>query len=379
MPSPPSNAPKKIKTPKYLELVNYFRDQIERGHLTAGDRLPTFMELRARFGATPATTERMLRILERDGLVERRPQSGIYVAHPVKAFEVGSARRGDTEHPVLGCVLPPAEGGGDLPYWTHLLRGYQEAAVVADVELLLLHGVSTRGWERVDGVLAHGGAASDYLQDRVQAFGVPFVSTLDPECPMSAVVADDADGIRQAVAHLLGLGHRKIGYLIHNEDDVPVSLLRLQSYRAALGTAGITADPHWVRHLILDADFIRRGRLSMAAWLADGWSRSGCTALLVQNDRAAIGAMEALTSHGLRVPDDVSVVGFDSTDEAELCTPRLTSVHVPLREIGNQAVHLLLEQIRHPKTPHRHITYPLRLDIRASTAPPVQKISAFGA
>ena len=367
---PQSTAPKERKIPRYVELVQIFREQIEQGHLTVGDRLPTFVEMRSRYGATPATVERVLSLLERDGLVERKPQNGIFVADPARVLAVGSARRGDKDHPVIGCFSPTADMGGQLPYWTHLLRGCQDAAAMADVELLLLNGLSTRGWERVDGVLAHGGANSQYLQERAQAYGVPFVATLDPHSSMSAVVADDADGIRQAVAHLVGLGHRKIAYLIHNENDVSVSSIRLGAYRAGLKLAGIRAQRRWVRNLILDADFITRGRRGMADWLADDWVQLGCTALLVQNDRAAVGVMDLLSSQGIRVPDDVSVIGFDSTDEAEMCTPRLTSVHVPLREIGEQAVNLLLEQIRHPKTPRRHIVFPLRLDLRASTAPP---------
>src|SRR5690606_19753497 len=120
---------------------------------------------------------------------------------------------------------------------------------------------------------------------------------------------------------------------------------RREGYRAALCEAGIEPRHEWERLLWNWGEFVLRGRRGMKDWFADGFSKTGITALLVQNDRAAIGAIQALQQAGLRVPHDVSVVGFDSTDECELSSPRLTSVHVPLAEIGNAAVEMLMQQI----------------------------------
>ena len=101
----------------------------------------------------------------------------------------------------------------------------------------------------------------------------------------------------------------------------------------------------------------------------DGWQALGCTAILAHNDEAAIGVMNALAARGLGVPQDVSVVGFDGTMICDFCTPKLTSVKVPLREIGSRAVKVLLEQIQGGiKTPEK-ITLPVQLKRGASTRP----------
>ena len=356
---------------KYLQLAQHFRDRITRGELQAGDRLPTFTEMRKKFGATPATVERMLTLLERDGMVERRAHSGIYVTDPT--LEVTTTDISPKKSPralSIGCVLPASEDGRDLPFWSQLLGGYHEGAFRAEAELVLFHTDSMRGWDKVDGVLCPGGSGWAALEEKVQLYGVPAVVTFEHILSHACITADDADGIRQAMDHLLGLGHRKIAYLIHTEDDLAVSRIRLGAYYESLMRAGIIPNPQWVHHLIQDHSFIVRGRRSMQAWLEEDWRDLGCTALLVQNDRAAIGVMEVLRGHNISVPDDVSIIGFDGTDEAQFCVPALTSVHVPLREMGIRAVEMLAEQIHDPRSMRVNNVFAVSLDVRGSTAPP---------
>ena len=108
----------------------------------------------------------------------------------------------------------------------------------------------------------------------------------------------------------------------------------------------------------------------MAAWLKDDWNQLGCTAVMVQNDEAAIGAMEALEAAGKRVPQDVSVVGFDGIDICEYARPRLTSVEVPLQEIGKTATEILLRQLDEKHFEIEHAVLPTGVCVRESTSPP---------
>src|SRR5690606_6745856 len=119
---------------------------------------------------------------------------------------------------------------------------------------------------------------------------------------------------------------------------------RLAGYRDALQAAGIEPVHEWTRTLAgtPSVDLRQTGYESTRSWLQDDWHELACTALLSHNDEAAIGAIEAFTERGLSVPEQVSVVGFDGTEMSEYSRPRLTTVEVPLREIGKTAMELLL-------------------------------------
>lgn len=209
------------------------------------------------------------------------------------------------------------------------------------------------------------------LKPQIAAAGIPCVAVMDSPQLGASVGADDAGGIEQAMEHLLTLGHRRIGYLTHYEgESSPVEKTRLTAYRRSLRAAGIAPQKKWVHHLINMSEFVERGRISMKEWLNEDFQGLGVTALLVQNDRAAIGAVESLREHGLRVPEDVSIIGFDGTDECELCQPRLTSVEVPLSQVGAAAIDLLLREITSQTEPPERVVLPTKLQVRASTAPP---------
>ena len=261
----------------------------------------------------------------------------------------------------------------DLPYWAGLQGGIHEALDHAGFELMMLRADSKRGWEKVDGVLVH----IDYVEElhRSLPAAIPFVSMMLPAKGVPSVAPDEADGIRQAVRHLVALGHRRIGYLVHceivgQETITPTEMRRLAAYEDALRGAGIRRRKEWVGNLRDYGDFVLRGAGSMREWIEDGWQATGCTALLVQNDRAAIGAMEALHEAGYRVPEDVSVVGFDGTSECLLARPHLTSVRADLHGIGAAATELLIRQINGDAGGSEAKMLPMQLEVRASTAPP---------
>lgn len=271
-------------------------------------------------------------------------------------------------HGVLGVLLPEQQLRS-FPYYVQLLEGMRRGAREAGVELMLLDMASSPSWNRVDGVI--GPDHTFFLPPDHVVHSLPRIATNFQLDGLPSVVGDDFGGAKMATEHLIELGHRRIAYLIDMHTQNAVSVQRVNGYRAALEAAGIEAEDRWVGPLVIDAaPFLKRGRDSMNRWLAADWKQLGCTALLVQNDRAAMGALDALQNSGIRVPDDVSVVGFDGTDECELTKPSLTSVRVPLEEIGAQAVTLLLQQINEEEGVSKSIVLPVTLEERGSTGPP---------
>lgn len=343
---------------KYTEIADELRRDIQSGVLRPGDRLPTFVESRERFGTTSSTLDRAHAVLEREGLIVR-----------------GQGRRGtkvveQAASPlryVIGCEGFDFHKETALPYWMHLLAGVQQVAKAGGYRLLMMEQSADIRREQMDAVLLHGEHTDAYLNALPK--GMPVVSMMLPTDGMPSVISDDSEGARRATEHLLQLGHRRIGTLMII--DTPLPKRRLAGYRAALHEAGITPDARWIRplrpsHLIGTGR--KNGRHAMAEWLSSDWKANGLTAVLAQNDEIAIGIMDALQEAGLRVPEDVSVIGFDGTEEGEHSTPQLTSVAVPLEKIGAIAMELLLRQLRGEHVEPNITTLPVRLHVRQSTA-----------
>ena len=292
-----------------------------------------------------------------------------YHANTNREARVMAARRHGrlVRHDVIG-FRPPHANSRAFPYYVRLFEGIRAGARKNGVELMLLDAPSTPAWSKVDGFIAFSEHAE--LDADNPLFSMPCVAIGAAIDGVPSVVADDFGGAKQATEYLIGLGHRRIAYLIDCHTHHPQSEARVAGYRAALKKAGLRLEKNWIAPLhIAAAQFLERGRDSMKQLLQNEWSTLGCTALIVQNDRAAMGAMEVLQDAGIRVPHDLSVIGFDDTDECEIIRPQLSSVHVPFEAMGNQAVTLLLQQIEDEKAVVENVVLPVTLRERASCAP----------
>ncbi len=151
------------------------------------------------------------------------------------------------------------------------------------------------------------------------------------------MLADNEEGIHQAMAHLVEHGHRKIAFIAGDPQDKGDSEHRLAAYHSAVAKYNLEADARLIaygNHNFADAS------IALNKILASGVK---FTAVLGSNDNSAIGAMQALTDAGLRIPQDVAVIGFDDQPDAVAQTSPLTSIHVPLPEIGQRALGLMLD------------------------------------
>lgn len=177
-------------------------------------------------------------------------------------------------------------------------------------------------------------------------------------------------GLALAVDHLVGLGHRNIGFLA-GSPRITTSAERLAAMRLALASHGIEL----LEATIFDGDFSRAGGEEAAAKFVD--ADCAATAVVSANDQAAIGFVRGLRSRHVVVPDEVSVVGFDDIAPCAYVEPPLTTVHVPLYEIGVQGMRLAFDLLVGKDRPKPH-EFPLELTIRSTTAPPPRHHRNYG-
>jgi LacI family transcriptional regulator len=247
------------------------------------------------------------------------------------------------------------------------MNGVEDGVRDADRQLLLFdHFSPGDAWEKIDGVITTG-------EELPSALGaIPAVSLLRQSRHMTSILADNVGGTRAAVRHLLDLGHSRIGCLMFSDD--PYSCQKVRGYQAELKNAGVLFNPAWLRSLTEPGqnnfNFLKYGEKRMATWLREDWKALGLTAVICENDQTAIGAMAALRDAGISVPNQVSVIGFDGTEISKYSHPALTTVALPLDEIGRRGVAELVLQIEEYESRIREIVLPAQLQVGRSTASP---------
>ena len=176
-----------------------------------------------------------------------------------------------------------------------------------------------------------------------------------------SVVPDQVQGTRDAVLHLLELGHRTVHHIAGSADSHP-ALARSAAWARVLAESGVPAPPQW------EGDWTPQSGYLIGQQIARDPS---ITAVYCANDEMAFGLMRALYEHGRRVPDDVSVVGFDGIALSEFSSPPLTTIKQDFSRIGRELTRLVLAAVHgHADTVTRHVVVPTELLVRGTTAPP---------
>ncbi|MFF7731756.1 substrate-binding domain-containing protein [Streptomyces sp. NPDC007984] len=251
----------------------------------------------------------------------------------------------------IGFLLTePQERFFEDPNFNVLLRGCTQALGAHDISLLLMLAGTEDERRRitryitaghVDGVLLVSSHSGDPVAERLREAGVPLVACGKPiglTSKVSYVAADDRDGARDMVRHLLSLGRRRVG-TVTGPLDTPGGVERLAGYREVLTEAGLEFD----ERLIVSGDY---GRASGEAAAERLLARAGdIDAVFVASDLMAQGVLAALQRAGRRVPQDVAVGGFDDSPAAVASSPELTTIRQPWDRISNEMVRVLLAQI----------------------------------
>jgi LacI family transcriptional regulator, galactose operon repressor len=267
---------------------------------------------------------------------------------------------------VIGLIIPELED----PFCIQVLKGINHAIVALDYDLIAYtsgsikrhskaereqHYVSVLNGSVADGVIVVTPAATSF------STAAPVVA-IDPnnECPdCLAVIATNHAGVLAAMQYLIGLGHRRIGF-IGGRPDLQCAQQRLQGYETALHQAGIACDPD----LIAVGDFSRATGRGCAQQLLS--LPQPPTAIFAANDQSAIGAIDAARDTGRHVPGDLSVVGFDNIPEATYCNPALTTVDQFIDKMGYVATELLIGLIQGQPVQGALYEMPTQLVVRDS-------------
>jgi LacI family transcriptional regulator len=281
----------------------------------------------------------------------------------------------------VGALIPDLNN----PLFPPIVRGLEDRLAAAgyvallgntdgddDREQLIFDQMRSR---HVDGfMLATARLRHPLLAEAARAeIPVVLVNRVAEEYNFSSVSVDNERGLRMAVAHLVGLGHKRIAH-IAGPQDTSTGLSRTRGYRSGMEAAGLDVTDDLIAYAT--AYTVEEGeRCGQDLIERAGDGRGRCTAVAAGNDMLAVGCCDALRKAGLRVAEDMSVVGFNDMPFIDRLQPPLTSVRFPHYQVGTEAAQLLLEQITGHNAPVKVLFLAPELVVRRSTAPPAEAAS----
>ena len=285
-----------------------------------------------------------------------------------------SLRSGDTK--IIGLIIPDIR---NPHFWDNVDAVEQELRASGYHLLLSSLGHQNKysdqitkdlAGQRIDGLILMG-TYIDQFKDSQDSLvklikrRLPIVELSDNvrrDHHVDQVVSNYRNATLEVMTHLLSLGHRRIG-MIYGVEMPDLALDRLQPYQQSLQRAGLPVDQELIVYPGPTIDSGYQGAMQLLNL------PSRPTTVIAINDLLAIGALRAVADLGLRVPGDVSIVGFDNIFSANYLVPRLSTVTKEAVRMGCEAVKLVLERIRNPELPNRIIEIPARFIIRESIGP----------
>ena len=324
-------------------------------------------------GFSPATVSN---VINGKSVVQARTRSHVLQVMRELNYRPNAVARGLTKKQMntLGVVFVHSEKSEPMnPFFVRMLDGILTVATGAGQNVTLC---TITDWARrdtvlsrlcdgrCDGVMLLVPPADSSLISALHETDTPFVivSSHHPNDEISSVDVADQAGAFELVSHLLGLGHRRIAFVLNSGDlRFYFARERLAGYRQALETAGIAFDPSLVIEAHTLPEHVRRWGPKSAG--------DAPTAAFCIFDERAFNLLQILADQGLKVPQDISVVGFDDVPEAAACSPALTTVRQPITRIGERATELLLARINGSLTPGMKEYLPTELIVRQSSGP----------
>lgn len=334
----------------------------------------TLKQLSQLAGAHPSTVARVLHADPRQRVSSELRERILALAreHDYRPNSVARSLR-TKRTAVFGALIPDIAN----PFFASVLRGMEDAAAERDYSIILAntddlptreaHSLAMLRDRQVDGLLLATARLHDPAIEQLAAERVPFVLVnrhTDPITP-NCVVPDDYGGAAAAVEHLLALGHQRIAH-IAGSGDASTGYLRQQAYRDTLRKHGVDHYPDQDA-LLVRGSFRETGGYEAMRTLLN--LSEIPTAVFAVNDLAALGAIHAAQAAGLRVPQDISVIGFNDLFHATHMLPGLTTMQVPHRAMGSRAIQMLLDMILTGVMPEHPLLLPVTLIARESTGP----------
>lgn len=339
---------------------------------------PTIRDVANRAGVSTATVSRVLAGLGRPrastsaAVLEAVDELGYRPSVVARSLRMRRTR-------TFGLIVTDIQN----PFFPELVRAADDAAREAGYSILLgsaaydedraMHYLALMVDRRVDGLIVASSQLSRKSWEWLARSPVPVVvvNAEPSDAPVPVITSDNVGGSRMAVEHLAGLGHRHIGY-VRGPEAYTAATPRLEGFRLGCAAAGLDRRD---TPIVAGAGDTESGERAAARLLAE---HPGITAIACYNDLTAIGAFRAIRAAGLRVPEDISVVGFDDIAPASWVVPALTTVAQQKSEMGLLAVGTLARALEAPvgAQPIDVVRLPVRLVIRESTCPVPATIDA---
>jgi len=263
-------------------------------------------------------------------------------------------------------VLIPNVGN---PFFSNILAGIESVMTTSNINVLVLdtHGrVDIADYltsQRADGIICLDGQLQGDSASKSSMFSLPVVFACEwPSTGTgSSVRSDNAKGAALAVEHLISLGHTKIGHVAGPAENV-LTVERRNATKKTLQNAHLPVKGNW----FFEGDFsLDSGVIAAREWIA---IKDKPTALFCASDLMAIGFVAELQEHGVNVPEDVSVIGFDDIDIARYYNPKITTIRQPTRELGVTAAKALFNKLHGVSVKSKPAVLDVELIVRRSTA-----------
>jgi LacI family transcriptional regulator len=300
----------------------------------------------------PTTRKKVLEAIERLGY---RPN----------AVARGLASKKTT---TVGVIIPDISS----IFYSELARGIEDIATMYKYNIILsnsdqnkqkeFHLLNTMLGKQVDGIVFMGG---NITEDHVAEFGkspVPIVlaASIENSATIPSVTIDYSQAANDAVSALIAKGHKKIAFVTGPIDE-QVGLKKLEGYKAALEQANIPFE----EDLIIEGDFSYESGMEAMDKIVEIAEKP--SAVFVSTDEMALGVIHGATDRGIKIPEDIEVMGFDNTRLATMIRPRLTTVVQPMYDIGAVAMRLLTKYMNKENVEDHIVVLPHRIEFRQST------------
>jgi LacI family transcriptional regulator len=356
------------------QLKEILLDQIKTGQLVAGDKIPSERELTRLYKVSRTTARNTILGLVNLGVVTRTVGSGSYIAKDFDANKAESRETGTIGF-LVGRQHVPVRNIQDDFYYYRVMEGIQAELRASKRHLIFSYLddderengeiVSDLG-RKVDGFLLAETSSND-LVDQIVQLGLPCVlinpSIDDIDQRFDSLSVNNMSGAHKATKYLLGLGHRKIGCMRGPRSSLPARD-RFEGYLKALSEFGVS----FAEDLVIQVDgwTVDDGSIAAQTLMRQA---SDMTALFCASDTLAIGAAAGLKNLR-RIPEELSIVGFDDISLASHSSPPLTTVHSPTLDLGKQACRQILSRMRNRSLPVTKVLLSPELKIRESCSTP---------
>lgn len=371
----------------YSKISEYIRNKIENEEILPDERIPTEGELSALFNVSRITSKRAMEELERERLIYRRRGKGSFVAHKeeIKVEIQSKPNISSVESKIIAIVAPFPDSSGMIMQTINgilevlNLKGYYLTVHNFNYDIEKERNLIKSLYnDQVRGIIYYPLCANknyDFLYNLVlNRFPIVTIDKYFEGIDISYVMTDNFDGSYKAVSYLIKLGHKRIAYLADNRIDMAVSVrLRYYGYCNALINNGFPIDDTIIKldlysqfNVDLDGNIKGEEYNNKLGGLVKDLMNMGVTAIHTENDDIAINLISICNNIGIKVPEQISIIGFDNLDISEQISVPLTTIEQNFHEIGKMAAEVIINKIENGNNNYEKIILPAKLIERES-------------